>query len=1098
MNTMMIRLALLAATLASIAPQALAQSKLMRYADIHEDKIVFTFEGDLWLVPTQGGHAQRITRDGGNERWAKFSPDGSSIAFSAQYDGNTDVYLIPSSGGVAKRLTYHSAGDRVVGWWPDGQSVLFRTRREYPSRGEQVMRVSIEGGMPVKLPVDRAGLCAVSPDGQNIAYNRISREERTWKRHQGGTAQDIWMGSIDKLDYRRITDWPGSDNFPMWVGDNIYFNSDREFGTLNIYKYDVSTAAVTALTTYKDYDVKYPSAGLGQIVYQYAEELHVLDLSSGKTRRVPVQLNSDLVRMRPEFVDVSPRIGSFGLSPSGSRMLLTARGDILNIPVEDGETINLTSSTDTREKNATWSPDGQWIAYYSDKTGEEQLYLVDQKAQTPARQLTTGGQGFRRQPVWSPDSQWLIYSDKYLKLNLVNVKSGATTIIDQGEYDDGWYRWGIQDYSWSPDSKWIAYTKLEQSITEAIFLYSMDDGKSHRVTDEFHADWSPSFDPNGKYLYFLSNRDFSPIMGALDQNHIYLDMCTPMVVLLQADAASPFAPKDSEEKASDDKNDSDDKDAKKEDKDSDDASAITKIDLQGINRRILRAKNISPGNYFRLEATKKGFLYLAKAKQEFIKYQAADDSTTGKLNLYHYNIEDAETTKTLSKIANYHLSADGKKLVYRSGSSYGVVDAGKKADVGDGKVKLNGAYVEVDRTKEFIQIFNEAWRVQRDFFYDPAMHGLDWAATGEKYRRLISHCGNRSDLNYLIGEMIGEINAGHTYVFGGDTKRDAKRVSVGLLGIDFESPAQGKYHRIKHIIAGTPWDAAERSPLSQPGCPVKDGDYLIAIDSQEISADDNPFAFLQNKAGKVITLTYNDTPNSKGAKTYRLRTLRREGTIRYREWVEGNRAFVDTETGGTVGYIHIPNMGAGGLIEFAKIFYPQYYKKGFVLDVRYNGGGFTSRMILDRLDRSISGMTQPREGKPTPDPERVFHGHYVVLLNEDTGSDGENFSESVKSKKMAPLIGKRTWGGSVGIELHQPLVDGGGTTPPQFGAYSLSRTWQIEGHGVEPDIEVDNMPGDVLRGQDSQLETGIANILKRIKEDPRDLPERPAFPDKSK
>ncbi len=1098
MKHLFIQLAMSAATIALAASSSLAQSKLMRYADIHEDNIVFTYEGDLWLVSSQGGHARRITRDPGNEKWAKFSPDGSSIAFSAQYDGNTDVYLIASTGGVAKRLTFHSAGDSVVGWWPDGKSVLFRTRREYPSRGEQVMRVSIEGGMPVKLPVDRAGLCAVSPDSQKIAYNRISREERTWKRHQGGTAQDIWIGSIDKLDYHRMTDWPGSDNFPMWVGDNIYFNSDREHGTLNIYKYNVSSAAVSAMTSYKDYDVKYPSAGPGQIVYQYGEELYVLDLASGKTRRVPVQLDSDLVRMRPEFVDVSPKTGSFGLSPSGTRMLLAARGEILNIPVKEGEPINLTSSADTREKNATWSPDGQWIAFYSDKTGEEELYLIDQKAQMPARQLTTGDKGFRLQPVWSPDSQWLMYSDKYLKLNLVNVKSGAITVVDQGEYDDGWYRWGIQDYAWSPDSQWIAYTKLEQSITEAIFLYSMKDGKSHRVTDEFYADWSPSFDPSGKYLYFLSNRNFSPIMGALDQNHVYLNMCTPMVVMLQADAASPFAPKDSEEKTTEEKDEPAKEDAGKSKKDAAEKPADVQIDLAGINRRVIRAKNISPGNYFRLQATKKGFLYLAKADQEFIKYQAANDNTTEKLNLYHYDIEKAKTSITISKISNYHLSANNEKLIYRSGSSYGVVDVGDKADVGDGKVDLDGAYVEVDRTKEFIQIFNEAWRVQRDFFYDPAMHGLDWAANGEKYRRLVSYCGNRSDLNYLIGEMIGELNAGHTYVFGGDTQNDAKRVSVGLLGADLESPPQAKYHRISHIIPGAPWDEDEQSPLAQPGCPIKDGDYIIAIDGQEVSASDNLFAFLQNKADAVITLTYNDKPTSTDAKTYRMRTLRSERTIRYRQWVDNNRAFVDSETGGTVGYIHIPNMGAGGLIEFAKVFYPQYYKKGFVIDVRYNGGGFTSRMILDRLERSISGMTQPREGKPTPDPERVFHGLYVVLLNEDTGSDGENFSESVKSKKIAPLIGKRTWGGSVGIELHQPLVDGGGTTPPQFGAYSMSRTWQIEGHGVDPDIEVDNMPGDVLRGQDTQLETGIANIMKRIKKDPHDLPARPAFPDKSK
>ncbi|MGD2111531.1 MAG: hypothetical protein PVI86_19315, partial [Phycisphaerae bacterium] len=605
---------------------ARGQSHLMRYADVHKDKIVFTYEDDLWLAGTDGGQARRITNDPGSERWAKFSPDGRHIAFTAQYDGGNDVYIMDARGGVPVRLTYHPASDRVLGWFPDGMHVLFRSRREFPLRAERIYKVSVMGGMPTELPVDRAGLTALSPDGKHIAYNRISREARTWKRHKGGTAQDIWMGSLERGDFKKITDWIGTDNFPMWRGQSIYFTSDREFGTLNIYKYDVDSKDVTAMTSYKDYDVKYPSIGPDQIVYQYGEELHLLELRSGRMRLVGVEIPTDLIRMRPEFVDVEPTRGSFSLSPTGKRMLLEARGEILNLPVEDGDPINLTKTADTREKNAAWSPDGRWVAFLSDKTGEEEIYLIDQKGEGEWRQLTAGGQGFRMQPKWSPDSKWLMFSDKFLRLNLVNAESGEISVVDQSDYDDGWYRWGIQDYVWSPDSQWIAYSKLEQSLNEAILLYSMGEKKSYRVTDEMYPDWSPSFDPQGRYLYFLSNRSFNPIMGFVDRNHIFLDMCRPYVVVLKDGEPTPFAPKDSEEEIKESEDESDEKEGDEEgEAEEEDDDAIT-IDIGGIQSRVVAAEGVKAGNYFRLEATEKGFLYLAKDEPEFEKYQTVTDS----------------------------------------------------------------------------------------------------------------------------------------------------------------------------------------------------------------------------------------------------------------------------------------------------------------------------------------------------------------------------------------------------------------------------------------------------------------------------------------
>jgi len=1110
-------------------PQAAAGDQthhLMRLADVHEDWIVFTYEDDLWLVPSSGGAARRLTNDPGTEAWAKFSPDGRLIAFTGQYDGGTDVYVMDAQGGVPRRLTYHPAADRVLGWWPDGRSVLFRSNRDYPTRGEEVYRIALDGGMPEKLPVDRAGLADVSPDGKLIAFNRISREAATWKRHRGGDNQNIWLGSLEKLDYREIarTDW--TENFPMWRGNAVYFNSDREDGTLNIYKYDVGSGQVTRLTHYKDYDVKYPSIGPNHIVYQYAETLHLLDLNSGQTRMVPVQIPTDLIRMRPELAEVAPSSGSFGLSPSGVRMLLEARGEILNLPVKDGDPINLTDAPGSREKNAAWSPDGRWIAFLSDKTGEEEVYLVDQKGEGGWKQLTRGGLGFRMHLVWSPDSRWLLFADKFMKLNLVSVESGEITVIDQADYDDAWERWGIQDYVWSPCSRWIAYTKMEQSLYDAIFLYSLEQKKSFRLTGDTTEDWSPSFSPDGKYLYFLSNRTFNPVMCFVDQNHVFLEMARPYIVLLASDTPHPFAPKDSVEEVKEPAAGGAGKPAgeqpaaasageapareqaepetaagkarPEEKQEERKPEKVTRIDLEGIERRIIAAEGVSAGNYFRLEATARGFLYLHKSEPEFSKYQVVTDQTGGKLDLYHYDLEKKETTRVLAGIANYHQSADGKKLVYRAGSTYGVVDVGAKASVGDGKIDLSGVRISVDRAQEFAQAFNEAWRIQRDWFYDPQLHGVDWAAMREKYGRFLPFCGDRSDLNYLIGEMIAELNIGHTYVSGGDIKSDAKRVATGLLGAEFAKDEGARYYRISHIIPNVPGDPEGRSPLDEPGSPIRVGHYLIAIDGREVTTADNVYSFLQNKSGRTVTLTYNDQPTREGARTFRVRTIGSEATIRYREWVEKNRAYVEKMTGGRVGYVHIPDMGEGGLIEFARVWYPLYYKQAFIVDERYNGGGFTADMIIDRLERKLWALTQPREGKVLRDPERCFAGPWVVLINEDTGSNGEMFAEAIKIKKLAPVIGMRTWGGSIGIEPHQDLVDGGTVTPPQFGLYGLDRRWLIEGRGVEPDIEVQNMPGDVLRGKDAQLDAAIDYLLKELKQHPVELPPPPEYPNKAR
>jgi tricorn protease len=1083
---------LLAAGMAAWAQAG--ESHLMRLADVHGDQVVFTYEDDLWTASTRGGDASRLTRDDGGERYAKFSPDGKRIAFTGQYDGGVDVYVMDAAGSPPVRLTYHPAPDLVLGWTPDGASVLFRSRREFPFRGEQVYTVPAVGGTERKLAVDRAGLAALSPDGRNLAYCRLSNEGATWKRHQGGDAQEIWMGSFEKADFRVIAPWKGIDNFPMWEGEAIYFASDREAGTVNLFRYDVKTGEVRALTQFTDYDVKYPSSGPGAIVFQYAESLHLLDLDTGAVRKLAIRIPSDRVPVRSEFVAVKAGHGGFGLNPDGSRLLLESRGEVLSIPVEKkkGEPVNLSRASGSREKDPDWSPDGTRVAFLSDRTGEEEVYLASAEGLQPWKQLTSGGLGYRMRLTWSPDSKWLLFSDKFMKLHLVDAATGKITVLDQGEYDDGWERWGIQDFTFSPDSRWIAYTKKLENTYEAIYLYGLDSAKSVALTDGMANSWSPSFDPAGKYLYFLSDRAFNPIMGTVGQDHVFLKMASPFLAVLKAADQSPFGP---EAEAAEAAAGAADKGSKEKAKAA--VPTASSIDLPGLADRVLPVEGVEPGNYFRLEATESGFLYLSKTEPEFLKYQTVTDANETPCELMAYDLKEKKAESVASGVENYHLSADRKKMAVRANGAFSVSGAGQKAKP-DQAVDLSEARIKVDRMAEFGQIFDEAWRIERDWFYDKNLHGVDWKKTGEMYRRFLPDCGNRSDLNYLIGEMIAELNTGHTYVGGGDLGDPGSRSTVGLLGCDFDLADGAAFPVIRHILPSYPWDSGHMSPLREPGLPVREGQYLIAVDGEKVSPSTNLYACLENKAGKTVRLTVNDRPSEEGARTFRVRTLRSEATLRYREWVERNRAYVDKVSGGTVGYVHLPAMMEDGLVEFARYFYPQLGRKAILLDARYNGGGFTSGMIIDRLERKVWAVTQPREGKPSLNPEAAFWGPYALLVNEDTGSDGELFSEAIQIKGLAKIFGMRTWGGAFGIEAHQDLVDGGTVTPPQFGLYSLDRRWLIEGRGVDPDVEVQNMPGDVLKGKDAQLDAALAYLLDLSAKTPGEVPPPPPYPKKAR
>ncbi|MFH2001890.1 MAG: hypothetical protein ABIK28_19575, partial [Planctomycetota bacterium] len=770
--------------------------KLMRFADVHGDQIVFSYEADLWLVSTQGGTARRLTTHEGGESFAKFSPDGSRIAFTASYDGGADIYVMDVTGGAPKRLTFHPAADMMIEWFPDGERILFRsTGRTYPFRAFDLWEVNVNGGMPVKLPIDRGGLATISPDGKSVAYNPIAREFATWKRYKGGMAMNIWLCRLEDGYFEKIVSNLGNDNWPMWIDDDLYFASDLDPvapdkpTTVNIFKYSFSDKSTTQMTVHTDYDVKYPSRGGPDdhlIVYQNAGELYLLDVTTGDSRKVPIHLPTDAVSMRETYFPVQDFMGSFNLSPTGVRMVFDSRGDIYTVPAEEGTARCLTQDTSaSREKNPAWSPDGRWVAFLSDRTGEEELYMIDRKGEGDWIQLTENSGGYRMQPVWSPDSKQIAFSDKYLQLVLVDVDARTRKVVDKGDVDTGWEDWGVQEYSFSPDSRWLTYTKVVESQLESVFLYSLDKDKVFPVTDHSRNDFSPSFDPDGKYLYFLSDRTFNPIMGDLDQNHIYLNMTRPYVLILKEGEPSPFKPKESDEEVKEAKpdmnddagktvgataageavaeaeasseGDADKKEAPAEKAASDSKEKGTEIDTVDFARRIVPAP-VPAGNYFRLTGVKGGFLYLAKKEMEFTKYQVVTDAAASGYELMKFDLEEQESKQLMPDIGNYYVSADHKKMVYHAGAGYGIAAAGGPVTPGKGRISLSRVYGHVNKVKEFQQAFDEAWRIERDFFYDKNMHAVDWKAVGRKYRALVPFCGNRADLTYLIGEMIGEIN----------------------------------------------------------------------------------------------------------------------------------------------------------------------------------------------------------------------------------------------------------------------------------------------------------------------------------------------------
>jgi len=1098
------------ACFASPAPQqakasaaGMAEGRLMRFPDIQGDRIVFSYGGDLWICSSVDGVARRITSHSGLELFPKFSPDGNWIAFTAQYDGNFNVYVMPAEGGDPKQLTFWpdvahipermGPNNEVISWLPDSKHILFLSRHDtWNSWFGHLWVVSVDGGLPERFPIERGGLTSFSPDGTRIAYNPIFRNFRTWKRYTGGLAPPILIYDLQANKSEEIPHTAYADTFPMWHGDTIYFDSDRgPEHRMNLYRYDLAAKQLRQLTQFRDFDVNWPSLGTDTIIFENGGYLYTYNLATDTTHKLTIYLTGDRALARPHWQNASKWITSFDLSPDGHRAVFAARGNIFTVPAEHGSIRNITHSSGVWNRDAVWSPDGRWIAYLSDRTGEYELYIAPQDGAAQEVRVTSDGAMFRLSPVWSPDSKKLLFADKEVRLWYVDINEKKPVLIDQGRYFD------ITDYNWSPDSNWVVYAKAGENLYRVIELYSLAGRKISPVTSSFYDSWEPVFDPDGKYLYFVSNRDYNEVIGAYDTNSFANPKASRVfLTTLRADLPSPFAPQSDEVAIKKESSGEGEKAAAKE------KPAPFRIDLEGIGQRIV-ALPMAPTNVAGLGAVSDKVLYST------VPAAGLGGPLPGEEPAIHvFDLKERKDNLLIAGASRFAFSFDGKKLLYAAPKApggeeegepgehvYGILDVTPPQSgshkVGDGRLNLSSMTEEIDPRAEWKEIFSDVWRQQRDYFFEKSMNGVDWNKERDKYAGLLPYVADRYDLTYVLGEMIGELGNSHTYVGGGDSP-DLKPVNVGMLGVDFETDTAHGFYRFKKIFPGENWDSSLRSPLTEPGASVQNGDYLLAVNGQPLRVPENPYALFVNTVGQNVTLTVNSKPAEEGSRNVVVRPIASEIGLRELDWINTNRDKVDRATGGRIGYIYLPDMSAAGLDEFVKQYYPQIRKEGLIFDVRYNGGGFVDQIIFERLRRVLAGMESARNWESGTIPDDVFNGALACLTNHYAASDGDFFTYFFKYYKLGPVIGTRTWGGVRGIRGYIPLLDGGYVTRPEFALYALNSQWLIENRGVEPDIVIENTPEQVRAGRDPQLEKAIELVMKEVQEHPKKLPPRPA------
>lgn len=1077
MKTILTCFILLGSTLTLKAQQ---DARLLRFPAVHGNQVSFTYAGDLYTVPTTGGVARRITSHPGYEMFARFSHDGKSIAFTGQYDGNTEVFVMPATGGEPKRITYtptlgrDDIADRmgpnniVMGWTPDDKHVIYRGRgTSFNAFKGKLYLAPLNGDLSQELPFTVASWASYNADGSKMAMNRVFREFRTWKNYRGGMADDIWLVDPASGKAENITNNPAQDIFPMYHGDKIYFVSERD-RIANIFVYDTKTKQTQKVTTFKEFDVKFPSLGDQSIVFENGGYIYLLDLTNNQTRKLNITIAEDLASGRSKQVDAANFVYSTDLSPDGKRAVFSARGDVFTLPSKSGVTRNLTQSGSAHDRNVGWSPDGKWISYISDRSGEDELYIQQQDGTQPAKQLTKGGGAYKFNPVWSPDSKYLMFGNRAQDLFIVDVVSGNRTLVAHS--DDG----TLGSYAFAPDSKWIAFTVPGKAREFSVIkLYNTDTKKTIAVTDTWYDSGGPQFSPDGKLLYFVSQRDFNPTYSNTEWNHAYTEMSRPYFARLSAGDKSPLADKNDEVSVKAGADTSSKKPGK---------GVTVVVDEEGLADRI-ESLPVTPGNYGGLVPVEDGvYYYIAGRAGGGVKF---------------FSLTDQKETE-IGSFGGYSVTPDAKKILFRTGNDFFIESLSKSKITPTNKIDLSGLKMTVDLRAEWKQIYDESWRQMRDYFYDPNMHGVNWKAMHDKYAALLPFVNHRDDLTYLIGEMIGELNIGHAYVNSGD-RPPINRIQLGLLGARFSRDKSG-YYRIDSILSGESWNKTLVSPLRASGLKVKAGDYIISINGTSMKSVNNLYEPLAGKAGQFVEIEVAGSPSAANVRKLLVKPIADESSLYYHEWVQQNIAKVTAASGGRIGYVHIPDMGPAGLNQFARYFYPQLDKEALIIDDRGNGGGNVSPMIIERLLRQPALGTVMRNSKTASIKPDAHVGPKVCLIDQYSASDGDLFPWQFKYHGIGPLIGQRTWGGVVGISASLPFIDGGDMRKPEFAHFAADgSSFIIEGEGVHPDIEVVNDPYSEYKGVDAQLAHGIKVLLEKLAQGGKTgVPKIPAFPDKSK